>query len=124
MSSITSSETVVQTQLDAYNAKDLDAWLDTYASDAKQFELGGKLLAQGHAEIRARTAQRFAEPNLHAQLLKRVTMGNVVIDHETVTRTFPEGPGTVELVCVYVVSSGKIQSASFNFGPQVLRSKP
>jgi hypothetical protein len=47
-------------------------------------------------------------------------MGNVVIDHEDVTRTFPEGPGKVELVCVYLVEQGKIQSASFSFGPAVL----
>jgi hypothetical protein len=93
-------EVVDQRQLDAYNAKDLDAWLSTYAEDAKQFELGGSLLAQGHEAIRSRTAQRFKEPNVHALLLKRVVMGKVVIDHEDVVRTFPEGPERVELVCV------------------------
>ena len=120
MPSFTSPEVVVQRQLDAYNAKNLDAWLSTYAEDAKQFELGGALLAQGHEAIRSRTASRFNEPDLHAVLLKRVVMGNVVIDHEDVMRAFPEGPGRVELVCVYVVEQGKIQSASFSMGPQVL----
>ena len=124
MPSFTSPEVVVQRQLDAYNAKDLDAWLSTYAEDAKQFELGGGLLAQGHEAIRARTSQRFEEPNLHAVLLKRVVMGKVVIDHEDVVRTFPEGPGRVELVCVYVVEQGKIQSATFSIGPQVLAPAP
>ncbi len=120
MTCVTSPEAVVQRQLDAYNAKNLDAWLSTYAEEAKQFELGGALLAQGHDAIRARTAPRFTEPNLQAILLKRVVMGNVVIDHEDVIRTFPEGPGRVELVCVYVVEQGKIQSASFSFGNRVL----
>jgi hypothetical protein len=120
MPSFTSPEIVVQRQLDAYNAKNLAAWLSTYAEDAKQFELGGSLLAQGHEAIRARIAPRFNEPDLHAVLLKRVVMGNVVIDHEDVVRTFPEGPGRVELVCVYIVEQGKIQSASFSIGPQVL----
>jgi hypothetical protein len=120
MPAFTSPEVVVQRQLDAYNAKNLNAWLSTYAEDAKQFELGVNLLAQGHAEIRARTAPRFTEPDLQAVLLKRVVMGNVVIDHEDVVRTFPDGPGRVELVCVYVVEQGKIQSASFSIGPQVL----
>ena len=124
MPSFTSPEVVVQRQLDAYNAKDLDAWLSTYAEDAKQFELGGGLLAQGHEAIRARTAQRFKEPNLHALLLKRVVMGKVVIDDEDVVRTFPEGPGRVELVCVYVVEHGKIQSATFSIGPPVLTPAP
>ncbi|PIF75098.1 hypothetical protein CLU95_2238 [Variovorax sp. 54] len=109
-------EAVVQRQLAAYNAKDLDAWLATYAEDARQFELAGKLLAAGHAELRARTAIRFAEPDLHARLLQRSVMGNVVIDHEVVTRNFPEGIGTVEMVCVYVVRQGLIQTASFEIG--------
>ena len=29
---------LVQRQLDAYNQRDLDAWLKTYAPDAQQFE--------------------------------------------------------------------------------------
>ena len=58
MPAFTSPEVVVQRQLDAYNAKSLSAWLSTYAEDAKQFELGGALLAQGHEAIRARTAPR------------------------------------------------------------------
>ncbi|NDY92400.1 nuclear transport factor 2 family protein [Ideonella livida] len=120
MPQYTSPAVVVQRQLDAYNAKNLEAWLDCYAEDAKQFELGGALLAEGHAQIRARTAPRFLEPHLHAHLLRREVMGHVVIDHEDVTRSFPEGPGSIELVCVYVVERGKIQSASFAFGPPTL----
>lgn len=38
MPQYTSPEVVVQRQLDAYNAKNLEAWLSTYAPDAKQFE--------------------------------------------------------------------------------------
>jgi len=36
---------VVQAQLDAYNAKDLDALMATYAPNAQQFALHGALLA-------------------------------------------------------------------------------
>jgi putative hydrolase of HD superfamily len=38
-------------------------------------------------------------------------MRNTVIDHERVTRTFPEGPGTVELVMIYQVENDKIAKA-------------
>jgi hypothetical protein len=120
MNPLPTPEAVVRRQLDAYNAKDLDAWLATYAQDAKQFALGGGLLAAGHTAIRARTAPRFSEPNLFAKLLSRTVIGQVVIDHEEVTRTFPEGSGHVELVCIYQVAQGKIQSATFNLGPPVL----
>jgi hypothetical protein len=120
MPEFTSPEIVVQRQLDAYNAKDLEAWLSTYAQDAKQYELAGNLLADGLAAIRVRSATRFQEPNLHARLLSRTVLGNIVIDHEDVTRTLPEGAAQVELVCIYVVERGKIQSATFSFGPMVL----
>ena len=108
----TAPATIVQRQLDAYNARDIDALLATYAPDARQFEHPGKLLASGAADMRERMAQRFAEPNLHARLLQRVVMGNIVIDHEEVTRTFPEGTGRVDMVAIYEVVDGKIQSAS------------
>lgn len=124
MSQFTSPEVVVQRQLDAYNAKNIDAWLSTYAPDAKQYEHPAKLLASGHAEMRARVSARLAEPNIHARLVRRTVMGNVVIDHEDVTRTFPEGAGNIELICIYVVENGLIQTASFVFGPSVLVPQP
>ena len=107
---------VAERQLEAYNARDLAAWLATYAPDARQFDHAGRLLAAGHAEIGARAAARFAEPHLHARLLRRTVIGDVVIDHERVTRSFPEGPGQVEMMCTYAVSEGLIQTASFVFG--------
>jgi hypothetical protein len=120
MTDTNSPEAVVQRQLDAYNARDLDALLATYAPDARQYELPGKLLATGPFEIGPRLALRFQEPNLHAQLLQRAVMGNIVIDYETVTRTFPEGPGKLDLVAIYEVIDGKIQSQSVRISNQRL----
>jgi hypothetical protein len=113
MSQLSRSEAVVPRQLDAYNAHDLAGCLDTYAQDARQFEFPATLLADGIDAIRERALSRFREPNVHAQLLERTVMGNIVIDHEDVTRTFPEGPGKVELVAIYEVVDGKIKTASF-----------
>jgi len=107
---------VVQRQLDAYNARDVDAILATYAEDAQQFEHPAKLLASGTAELRERFAARFQEPNLHAQLLNRTAMGPIVIDHEEVTRTFPEGRGKIQLIAIYEVQAGKIAKAWFMSG--------
>jgi hypothetical protein len=115
-----SPEAVVQRQLDAYTAHDIPALLATYAEDAQQFEHPGKLVASGHAQIRERFAARFQEPNLHARLIKRAVMGNVVIDHEEVSRTFPEGKGKIELVAIYQVRDGKIQTGSFVFGTKTI----
>lgn len=107
---------VVQRQLDAYNAHDMNAWLATYAPDAKQYEYPNKLLAQGHDAIRERMVLRFQEPNLHAHLRSRIVIGDLVIDHEDVARTFPEGLGKVEMVAIYQVTGGRIASATFIIG--------
>jgi hypothetical protein len=107
---------VVQRQLDAYNARDVDALLATYAPDARQYEHPATLLASGHEPMRERFAQRFQEPDLHARLLQRVVMGNLVIDHEVVTRNFPEGKGAVELIAIYEVVDGRIRSQSVQLG--------
>jgi hypothetical protein len=102
---------VVQRQLDAFNARDIDALLATYAEDAQMFEHPSKLLASGAAAFRERYTARFQEPNLHAALLSRVVMGPIVIDHEEVRRTFPEGPGKIQLLMIYEVQSGRIAKA-------------
>ena len=112
--------TVVQRQLEAYNARDLERLLAVYAADAALYEHPDKLLAQGAAALRERFAVRFQEPNLHAALLHRIVTGDTVIDHERVTRTFPEGPGTVELVMIYEVKSGRITRAWTMAGAKTL----
>jgi len=119
----TTPESVVQRQLDAYNARDIDALMATYSDDAQQFEYPVTLLAAGAAQLRERTATRFREPNLHARLIRRIVVEQVVIDHEEVTRTFPEGSGRIELVAIYEVRDGKIITARFIFGVKTLDPK-
>lgn len=114
--------TVVQRQLDAYNTKDLEALLQSYALNAEQYSLHGELLGRGREELRTRFTERFAEPDLHARLLSRIVMGNIVTDLEIVTRNFPEGVGTVEMLCIYEVSNGQIQRASFAVGEKKLNA--
>ena len=118
------SAAVVQRQLDAYNARDVDALLATYADDAQTFEHPAKLLASGSVQLRERFTVRFQEPNLHAALLKRVVMGRIAVDHERVTRTFPEGPGEIELVMIYEVRESAIVKAWTIAGPKTIATAP
>ena len=122
-SSQTPAQAVIQRQLDAYNARDVDAIMATYADDAQQFEHPATLLASGPAQIRERFVARFQEANLHARLVHRIVAGNRVIDHEIVTRTFPEGAGQIELVAIYEVSNGRISKAWFMPGAKTLDLK-
>ncbi len=107
---------VVQAQLDAYNAHDVDALCRIYASDARQYQHPDTLLAAGSAAIRERFATRFAVASLHAELLHRIVTGHTVIDHEKVHALNAEGPGYVELVAMYDVMEERIANAWFIFG--------
>lgn len=106
----TEAELLVQQQLDAYNNKDIKAWLDCYHSDA----------VSGHDQMRQRISVRFTEPDLKATLLKRMVMGEWVIDHEVIQRNFPEGRGQMEMLCSYQVKQGLIVKALFQAGEVVL----
>ncbi|MDG3441264.1 nuclear transport factor 2 family protein [Nitrospirillum amazonense] len=119
-SSTLTPEQVVDGQLRAYNAKDIDAFMAYWAEDARVYQHPDTLLARGMDEIRARHLIRFQEPNLHGRLLHRMAVGGTVVDHEMVTRAFPEGPGTVEVIGIYEVTDGRISRAWFTLGTPVL----
>lgn len=111
---------VIDRQLSAYNQKNAEAWASTYAEDAVQQTTDGTILATGRAEIHQKILYRFKEPNLKAIILQRTVYGNLVIDHELVTRNFPEGLGTVEMLCIYTVEAGYIKRGIFKVFNQQL----
>ena len=112
----------VQKQLEAYNARDIDAFIIWWSDDCRYYSFPANLLASGSAAIRERHVERFREPDLHGELLTRVVVGNVVVDHETVQRNFPEGRGEVDVLCIYDVEDGKIVKAWFKMGERRLHS--
>ena len=119
----TETELPVQKQLEAYNAHDIDAFMEWWADDCQYYEFPPRLLASGAAEIRERHVERFKEPNLFGTLIKRSTVANVVVDQETVSRTFPDGSGEVDVVTIYEIEAGKIAKAWFKMGPPRLHAK-
>lgn len=84
-----------------------------WADNCQYYAFPDTLLANGAHEIRARHIERFKETDLFGTLLSRIVVGNVVIDHETVTRTFPAGKGEIDVVCIYEIEGGKIAKAWF-----------
>jgi hypothetical protein len=116
-------ELPVQKQLEAYNARDIDAFMPWWADDCQYYTFPSTLIAEGVEQIRQRHIERFKEPDLHGKLLSRIVVGNVVIDHETVTRTFSEGMGEVDVVCIYEVENGKIAKAWFKMSDRKILSQ-
>lgn len=115
----------VQQQLEAYNARDIDAFMQWWAEDCCYYGFPDQLLAKGAAEIRERHLVRFREANLHGRLITRLCVDDLVIDQEVVTRSFPEGPGEVDVIALYEVEGGKISKAWFKMGkPRLLNASP
>ncbi len=113
-----SPEAVVQRQVEAYNARDMEAFLATYADDAELITLPDKPMARGKEEMRARYTETFKNPELHAEILKRIVVGDTVVDHERVRLRFPEGVGTLDAIAISAVENGKITRVWFRRGEQ------
>ena len=102
---------VVQEQLEAYNARDLDRFVATYSDQVRIYRLPATEPAvSGKAQLTEVYRKRFSSPSLHADILARIVLGNKVIDHERV-RGIKEVP--VEAVAVYEVESDLIQTVWF-----------
>jgi hypothetical protein len=103
---------IVQRQLNAYNARDLDAFLATYHHDVRIYGFPDKLELQGHAAMRREYELLFAEnPALHAQVPRRIIVGNHVIDEEVVTGL--PGGNTIRATAIYEVLDGLISRVWF-----------
>lgn len=78
---------VVDLQLKAYNARDIHAFVATYAEDARVFDMGNPLpIFVGRRQIHDHYSRnRFTNPELRAEILSRMTCGNKVIDLEETT---------------------------------------
>jgi hypothetical protein len=105
---------VVQAQLDAYNTRNIDAFLDLFHEDIEISELGSKTSPIiGKVAIEARYKDLFANsPGLHSDVVNRTVFGHVVIDLEHITGR----NGSVEpyrILAIYEVELGLIKRVHF-----------
>jgi uncharacterized protein (TIGR02246 family) len=106
---------IVQRQLDAYNAQDIDAFCACFSADCVLAELNGAVTQQGSDAIRQRYQTLFESyPENHAALVNRVVVGNVVIDHEDITRSPSE---RINAAAIYTVTNGLIARVDFVRAP-------
>ncbi|MBL3655162.1 nuclear transport factor 2 family protein [Fulvivirga sp. 2943] len=106
-----SPEMLAQKQLNAYNARDIEAFLEPYAEDVKVYEFPNKLTMEGKEAMRKAYSGMFEKvTNLHCELVNRIVQGNTVIDQESVTGF---GEDKFEAIAVYKVKDGKIAEVYF-----------
>jgi len=106
-------EWVIQTQVEAYNARDIDAFAALYADDIEIFRHpSDKPYMQGKEQLRKRYSKLFSSsPKLNCRVISRMVQNNIVVDHELVTgiakRPYLHG------VATYEVEHGLIQRVWF-----------
>ncbi|GGT14852.1 hypothetical protein GCM10014713_04500 [Streptomyces purpureus] len=100
---------VVQRQLEAYNAHDVDGFVATYAEDVTIERRDGTTL-EGAGELRRVYAEQFAHGRCRAEIEARMTEGRWVVDHE-VAHGVADGP--IRVLVAYRVTDGLIDLVRF-----------
>ncbi len=81
----------VETQLLAYNARDIETFLSCYTEGCVVEDGNGNRLLAGHDEMRARYEALFSDsPRLHADIVHRIRIGRYVVDEENISGRIPD----------------------------------
>ncbi|MDT8323316.1 MAG: amidohydrolase family protein [Bacteroidota bacterium] len=107
-----SPEDLAQMQLNAYNARDLEAFLSVYDEDVEIYSFPSTLQYSGRQRMREIYGEFFEQATqLHCRLLNRITYENMVMDREYVTGVPRQE--AVEAVAIYETGDGFIRKVWF-----------
>jgi len=103
---------LAEQQLQAYNKRDIEAFLAPYSDSVKIYEFPDKLMYKGKETMRKSYAEMFKGfPDLHCTLKSRIEIGNTVIDEEKVL--LRKNAPLLHAVAIYKIAYGKIQEVYF-----------
>ncbi|ULQ55230.1 nuclear transport factor 2 family protein [Flavihumibacter rivuli] len=103
---------MADTQLNAYNARDIEGFLKPYSDSVKVYMFPDKLMYKGKDIMRKEYDDMFkSTPDLHCTLVNRITIGNKVIDRESVF--FKKGVPPLDAVAIYTIEGGSITEVVF-----------
>ncbi len=104
-----SPEALVQAQLEAYNQRDLATFVAQFSDDVRIYRPPATApVIQGKATFSDfYQNERFNLPNLHAEIVSRMVVGNKVVDYERISGIRDE---PFEVMVVFEVSDGLIQA--------------
>ena len=101
---------LAQRQLNAYNLRNIEAFLEPYAEDVEIYNYPDQLQSKGKETMRTVYSKMFENtPNLHCELVDRIVQGNIVIDKERVLF----GDRIIEAVAIYHIENNKIKKVFF-----------
>lgn len=109
---IFSPEEIVQKQLEAYNARDLEAFLSYYSDNVKAYNFPDKEIFSGKNLMRAGYEAFFSQnPDLLCVVLQRMVMNDVVIDYERITG-LSDGKD-LNSIAIFKIENGKVSQIYF-----------
>lgn len=102
---------LVQRQLNAYNHRNVEAFLEPYSDDVEIYDFPNEPRLAGKAAMRERYESLFKKyPELHCELVNRIVLGDTVIDHE---RLHGVRDAPVEAVAIYTIKDRRISRVTF-----------
>lgn len=105
-----SVEAIIQRNLEAYNARDIEAFMNDYTDDVKLYQYPNTLQTEGKEAMRKSYSNWFNQvKDLKAIVKKRIVFENKVIDEEQVTANGQ----ILNAVAIYEVENGKIVKVTF-----------
>ena len=108
----TVQESLVQEQIEGYNARNIDVFLKPYAEDVELYMFPNQLISKGKEAMRKDYSSMFKDlPELHCEIKNRIVNGNFVIDQESVSG-MRKGQ-KVEATAIYEIKDGKIIKVYF-----------
>ncbi|REC47233.1 amidohydrolase family protein [Chryseobacterium pennipullorum] len=105
-------EILVQQQLNAYNARNIDAFLEPYAEDVELYTFPNTLLSKGKEAMRKTYETMFSKyPDLHCEIKQRILNRTSIIDKESVSGVRPGQK--IEATAIYEFKDDKISKVYF-----------
>lgn len=106
------SENLAKEQLEAYNNRDIKAFLIPFSDSVEVYTFPNELMYKGKDKMRDRYGKMFANsPKLFCKLTNRTVLGNKVIDSEEVTGIKEDE--VVRAIAIYTIENNKIQKVHF-----------
>lgn len=103
---------LAEQQLQAYNKRDIEAFLVPYADSVTIYAYPNQLLSKGKEAMRKQYNSMFTQlPDLHCTLVNRLVLGNRVIDEERVI--FQKNQPPARAIAIYTIVKDKITEVRF-----------
>jgi putative hydrolase of HD superfamily len=100
---------VIDRLVEAYNAGDMEGFIDCFAPDARIYRFPDTLLHDGLSAIRTQYRAPL-EQEYRTEVSERIVVGGHVVERERVTR--PGGEPT-EYLTIYTIADGRITRVDF-----------